>query len=394
MNKRTIDEFRMQAKSVSLPDDVRESVLHAARGGRDSAPGNSSATSSHMHFEHKMAGRALALAACVVVALVITAFSGISGLPWSTGGLGAAGSDATGNSFELKAYAEGIPQGDETLLALDDFNCGSPSGGDDGMWEESHDFNLTCTGDNIASVSYALEGPHVTEPDAYGTNPGILFQNERNDQEGPGIVSYSSTSFSVSYDAQSTSEQGFQRHLVIRFAEPDEMKAIEDQLDALTASSDPSSATADDVRQQESLWSQLEYLSEKQCAQVLSETTFVMTSPSMTERRRQNPMPSPPSATSMRSIPNTLPSCSTSRQRQTKTLTMQPRRNSSRSFLPNGPSCIPSPRSQTSRYELRSTRCLPVGLLRVERPPRDFSAARLIPRLLLRCTSQLRDQEC
>lgn len=55
------------------------------------------------------------------------------------------------------------------------------------------------------------------------------------------------------------------------------MKAIEDQLDALTASSDPSSATADDVRQQESLWSQLEYLSEKQCAQVLSETTLVMT---------------------------------------------------------------------------------------------------------------------
>jgi hypothetical protein len=277
MNKRTIDEFRMQAKSVSLPDDVRNSVLAAARGGRDSEHGVPSTTSSHMHFEHKMAGHALAVAACVVVALVVTAFSGISGLPWSTGGPGATGSDATGNSFELKAYAEGIPQGDETLLALDDFNCGSLSGGDDGMWEESHDFNLTCTGDNIASVSYALEGPHVIEPDTSVTTPGILFKNERNDQEGPGIVSYSSTSFSVNYDAQSTSEQGFQRHLVVDFAETDEMKAIDDQLDALTASSDPSSATADDVRQQESLWSQLEYLSEKQCAQVLSETTFVMT---------------------------------------------------------------------------------------------------------------------
>ena len=279
MNKRTIDEFRMQAKSVRLPDDVRKSVLDVARGGQGSELGITSTTRSHRHFEHKMVSRALAVAACVVVTLVVTAFSGISGLPWSIGGSGAAGSGATGNSFELKAYAEGIPQGGETLLALDDFNGGSfgGCGGGDGMWEESHDFNLTCTGDNITSVSYALEGPHVIEPDVSGTNPGILFQNERNDQEGPGIVSYSSTSFSVSYDSQSTSEQGFQRHLVIRFAEPDEMKAIEDQLDTLTARPDPGGAAADDVRQQESLWSQLEYLSEKQCAQVLSETTLVMT---------------------------------------------------------------------------------------------------------------------
>lgn len=85
------------------------------------------------------------------------------------------------------------------------------------MWEESHDFNLTCTGDNIASVSCALEESHVIEPDAPGINSDILFQNERNDQEGPGITSYSLASFSVSYDSQSTREQGFQRHLVIRF---------------------------------------------------------------------------------------------------------------------------------------------------------------------------------
>ena len=39
MDKRTIDEFRIQAKSVSLPEGVRSSVLDAARVGRDSGLG-------------------------------------------------------------------------------------------------------------------------------------------------------------------------------------------------------------------------------------------------------------------------------------------------------------------------------------------------------------------
>lgn len=276
MDKRTIDEFRIQAKSVSLPEGVRSSVLDAARVGRDSGLGAPSAAGAAARPERRVARRAVAVAACAAVALVVAALSGASGLPWVSGGAGAAGSGGTTDFFELKAYAEGVPQGGEVLLSLDDFSRGSLSGGDDGAWRESHGLDLSCAGENIASISYALEGPHVISTDGSDAYPSIMFQNERNDH-GSGTVSYSSTSFSVDYDSQSTGEQGWQRDLVVDFAETDEMRAVEDEIDALESRTGTGGETADDVRQELTLWNQLEYLSQKQYAQVLSETTLVMT---------------------------------------------------------------------------------------------------------------------
>lgn len=123
-----------------------------------------------------------------------------------------------GNWFALTAYAEGTEGAEGERLALGETFGGNiswsggvdPATDGDDLLMVSTSLNLSCTGNNVDTLTYQLEGDNVqTGADAYST-PGIwIFQSDR---EGSGPVA----SFTVDYDSQDT--QSLQALLTGRLA--------------------------------------------------------------------------------------------------------------------------------------------------------------------------------
>lgn len=111
-----------------------------------------------------------------------------------------------GNWFALTAYAEGTEEPDGSRLALGETFGGhigwsggvDPATNGNDLIMASTELNLSCTGDNVGTLTYRLEGDSVgTDVDVY-SKPGIwIFQS---DYEGSGPVA----SFTVDYDSQDT----------------------------------------------------------------------------------------------------------------------------------------------------------------------------------------------
>ena len=111
-----------------------------------------------------------------------------------------------GNWFALTAYAEGTEQAEGERLALGETFGGNiswsggvdPATDGDDLLMVSTSLNLSCTGNNVDTLTYQLESDNVqTGADAYST-PGIwIFQSDR---EGSGPVA----SFTVDYEWQDT----------------------------------------------------------------------------------------------------------------------------------------------------------------------------------------------
>lgn len=123
-----------------------------------------------------------------------------------------------GNWFALTAYAEGTEEAEGERLALGETFGGNiswsggvdPATDGDDLLMVSTSLNLSCTGNNVDTLTYQLEGDNVqTGADAYST-PGIwIFQSDR---EGSGPVA----SFTVDYEWQDT--QSLQALLTGRLA--------------------------------------------------------------------------------------------------------------------------------------------------------------------------------
>lgn len=126
--------------------------------------------------------------------------------------------DGQGNWFALTAYAEGTEGAEGERLALGETFGGNiswsggvdPATDGDDLLMVSTSLNLSCTGNNVDTLTYQLEGDNVqTGADAYST-PGIwIFQSDR---EGSGPVA----SFTVDYEWQDT--QSLQALLTGRLA--------------------------------------------------------------------------------------------------------------------------------------------------------------------------------
>ena len=111
-----------------------------------------------------------------------------------------------GNWFALTAYAEGTEGPDGSRLALGETFGGriswaggvDPESDGDDLLMVHTELNLSCTGDNVDTLTYQLEGDSVgASVDVY-FKPGIwIFQS---DYEGSGPVA----SFTVDYDSQDT----------------------------------------------------------------------------------------------------------------------------------------------------------------------------------------------
>ena len=195
MDKHTLDTFRARARKVTLPEDVRESVideLRSERGERARGP-------RRPRREGPRVTRRTFVHAGAVAAGAAAAFLGVNALMNHA-------ANKKGNWFALTAYAEGDEEGDGARLALGETFGGriSWSGGVDPATNGNDllmahtELNLSCTGDNVDTLTYRLEGDNVgTSTDAY-FRPGIwIFQSN---YEGSGPVA----SFTVDYDSQDT----------------------------------------------------------------------------------------------------------------------------------------------------------------------------------------------
>ena len=193
MSSQQFEQFRTRARKVRLPENVRESVLDEIRidkGERARGP-------RRPRREQRGVTRRTFVRVGAVAAGGIAAFLGANALMNHLAG-------EKNNWFALTAYAEGTEEADGSRLALGDkfgghINWGggvNPATSTSELLLISTVLNLACTGKNVDTLTYRLEGDNVLTGDDINTRPGLwLFQS---DAETAGVVE----SFTVGYDDQ------------------------------------------------------------------------------------------------------------------------------------------------------------------------------------------------
>ena len=268
MDKHTLEQFRARARRVSLPEDVRESVLDEIRvekGERARGP-------RRPRREQRVVTRRTFVRAGAVAAGGVAAFFGANALMNHLTG-------EKNNWFALTAYAEGTEGPNGSRLALGETFGGhiswaggvDPESDGDDLLMVHTELNLSCTGNNVDTLTYQLEGDSVgTSADVY-FKPGIwIFQS---DHEGSGPVAH----FTVDYDSQDT--QSLQALLTGRLAYyaiyanipvPDDLVPVFLELQETEGTEEDSSRLLE-------LMNQVEVRAAELFAEELAKTTLVMT---------------------------------------------------------------------------------------------------------------------
>lgn len=156
--------------ATHAPARLREAVLSEAQVRRKMRGAARPSVRRPASFK-RASSKSLAAAAC----LALTAIAVAGGLAWGLPGL-LSSSEDTGNVFFLAAYAaegSGIQPRTAATLSADDFKgTGGSSGAfydpDTGQFTAydewsgfKYGFNLECTGRNIESIAYEIEGDHA-----------------------------------------------------------------------------------------------------------------------------------------------------------------------------------------------------------------------------------------
>ena len=203
MDRHTLEQFRTRARKVTLPEDVRESVLDEIRVEK----GERARSPRRPRREQRGVTRRTFVRAGAVAAGGIVAFLGVNALMNHAAG-------KRGNWFALTAYAEGTEEPDGSRLALGETFGGhiswaggvDPESDGDDLLMVHTELNLSCTGDNVDTLTYRLEGDNVltadgaTEDEIYFV-PGIWIQwatTYRPGEKSSGPVD----SFTVDYENQ------------------------------------------------------------------------------------------------------------------------------------------------------------------------------------------------
>lgn len=222
--QQNINELKTLAKNVQLPESVQNNVLDAARA--DYAITSQRRPSRQPRvFTRRTVLRVGALAAGTAVAFL--GLSLLSRLNDADPGA------APGNTFTLRAYAEGIPQGDNTVLAQKSISMGGSLGGsENGGWYVAHSIDLTCQGVGIKTIAYSIEGDYVSEEGQPSENAPAkavyLDASYRRPYEiGEGEVTPDGggtpTSFTVSYGGQEADDADFNRRIWTSFPNDEEL---------------------------------------------------------------------------------------------------------------------------------------------------------------------------
>lgn len=282
MDRHTLEQFRARARRVTLPEDVRESVLDEIRvekGERARGP-------RRPRRERRGVTRRTFVRAGAVAAGGVVAFLGANALVNHAAG-------KRGNWFALTAYAEGTEEPDGSRLALGEKFGGhigwaggvDPATNGNDLIMASTELNLSCTGDNVDTLTYQLEGDSVGPSVDVYSKPGIwIFQSN---YEGRGPVA----SFTVDYDSQDT--QSLQALLTGRAAYyavyanipvPDdlvpvflEMQEIAETVDERSEGGETLIETDEEQRRNAELRNQASVRVAELFAEELAKTTLVMT---------------------------------------------------------------------------------------------------------------------
>ena len=272
--QRNINELKALAKNVQLPESVQSNVLDAVRAG------NVDASLRRRSRQPRILTRRTALRVGALAAGTAVAFLGLSLLSRPHDADPGA---ATGNTFTLRAYAEGIPQGDNTVLAQKSISMGGSSGGSrDSGWYMAHDIDLTCQGVGITTISYSIEGDYVSEtgqpPENAPTRAVYLDVSysrpyEIGEGESAPDGNGTPTGFTVSYEGQEADSADFNRRIWTYFPDDEELAECNAALQQTygaksTYEEELAAVQANDA---------FRFLLEKRSAEILAQTTLVMT---------------------------------------------------------------------------------------------------------------------
>ena len=189
---------------------------------------------------------------------------------------------AEGNWFALKAYADGISQGEGTVLAQRSISlAGSLGGGDNSGWYAAHSIDLRCEGTNIDRIDYALEGEFVSpegQPEEGFTGSAVwfdaLYSRPYEVGEGEAYPDHggAGAGFSVSYEEQQADEENFNRQVWTSFPTDDEIREARAAKDALPIDA---ASLEEEVARWQAL-NRFRFVLERRSADILAQTTLVM----------------------------------------------------------------------------------------------------------------------
>lgn len=208
MTSSNLHEYNDLMVHVELPDHVHDAVLREIR--RTDGP-------SLAPRPRRRWARMAAIGGCAA-ALAVAAVVGVNAaMPVPDGGAPSpagpeASAPASGNFFTLAAYAAENPDqepGKTVELSLGAFQPGSASGDGMGQIIAGFDFDITCTGDHIASITYELESDGLYfewyDEEQFLRAHGVYGEDDPAVEEGYTIED--GTTFSVDYDEQDLDER-------------------------------------------------------------------------------------------------------------------------------------------------------------------------------------------
>ncbi len=276
MDRHTLEQFRTRARRVALPEDVRESVLDEIRvekGERARGPRRTRRTQRSMTRRAAVgAGLAVLGGAAALLALSVIVRPGED-----------APAAAESNWFALKAYADGISQGESTVLAQRSISlAGSLGEGDNSGWYAAHSIDLRCEGANIDRIDYALEGEFVSpegQPEEGFVGNAVwfdaLYSRPYEVGEGEAYPDHggAGAGFSVSYEEQQADEENFNRQVWTSFPTDDEIREARAEKDALPIDA----ASLDEEMARQQALNRFRFVLERRSADILAQTTLVMT---------------------------------------------------------------------------------------------------------------------
>ena len=276
MDRHTLEQFRTRARKVTLPEDVRESVLDEIRvekGERARGPRRPRRSQRGVTRRAAVgAGLAVMGGAAALLALSVIARPGED-----------APAAAEGNWFVLKAYADGVSQSEGTVLAQRSISlAGSVGGSESSGWYAAHSIDLRCEGANIDRIGYALEGEFVSpegQPEEGFVGNAVWFdaQYSRPYEAGEGEAypdhGGAGAGFSVSYEEQQADEESFNHQVWTSFPTDDEIREARAEKDALPIDA---ASLEDEVARWQAL-NRFRFVLERRSADILAQTTLLMT---------------------------------------------------------------------------------------------------------------------
>lgn len=248
-----VQEFARLGRDVRLPRRTQESVLRASRaireereaqaaagGAAQAAAGGAARTAagpaaqaavgtrSRRPVSHHLTRRGL-------IRLAVGA-AGV-GAVFAIGSVYQRGGDVVGaakDGFALRAYANGLPQGDGSSVLAGLGSGGSVSEGEDGWWMVACDMDLSCTGDGIRRLTFELLDGYAVAEAGGAQQRALAFVQESHQDVGPGedVPYYQNTQFSVDYDEQGKDEllpYYLTRKIVAWFPATDEITSLSEE---------------------------------------------------------------------------------------------------------------------------------------------------------------------